>query len=152
MSKYAKHFPAFLEYEAEKMEELSFESELKERGVSADVIKKGRYIPNQERVKREILQLLTPAYDLLNVSIANPKDKEELALPIAGRKTRLDLNDFLTAGKKMGLEENVVVNLVVGLQRAFPRWQELIHSSFLSEDMRKAYEELHRYNRRFALE
>lgn len=60
MSKYAKHFPAFLEYEAEKMEEeLSFESELKERGVSADVIKNGRYIPNQERVKREILQLLT---------------------------------------------------------------------------------------------
>lgn len=60
MSKYAKHFPVFLEYEAEEMEEeLSFESELKERGVSEDVIKNGRNIPNQERVKREILQLLT---------------------------------------------------------------------------------------------
>ena len=60
ISKYAKHYPVFLEYEAEyKENELSFERELKERGISEDVIKKGRNIPNQELVKREILQLLT---------------------------------------------------------------------------------------------
>ena len=59
MSKYAKHFPAFLEYEAEKIEEeLSFESELKERGFSEDVIKNGRYIPSQERVKRTTKKVL----------------------------------------------------------------------------------------------
>ena len=38
---------------------------------------------------------LSPAYDLLNVAIANPKDKEELALPISGKKTKLRLDDFL---------------------------------------------------------
>ena len=85
---------------------------------------------------------LTPAYDLLNVAIANPKDKEELALPLSGRKTKLRLDDFLSAANTMGLDGNVVLHLVEGLQKALPKWQTLIHNSFLSEDMKKAYEEL----------
>ena len=85
---------------------------------------------------------LAPAYDLLNVAIANPKDKEELALPLSGRKTKLCLNEFLIAAKTMGLDENVVMRLIEGLQKALPKWQTLIYSSFLSEDMKKAYEEL----------
>lgn len=85
---------------------------------------------------------LTPAYDLLNVAIANPKDKEELALPLSGRKTKLRLNDFLTAAKSMGLKENVVMRLIESLQKVLPKWQTLIHNSFLNEDMKKAYEEL----------
>ena len=85
---------------------------------------------------------LTPAYDLLNIAIANPKDKEELALSLSGRKTKLRLNDFLNAAKTMGLEENVVLHLIEGLQKALPKWRTLIHNSFLSEDMKKAYEEL----------
>ena len=85
---------------------------------------------------------LTPAYDLLNIAIANPKDKEELALSLSGRKTKLRLDDFLNAAKTMGLEENVVLHLIEGLQKALPKWRTLIHNSFLSEDMKKAYEEL----------
>ena len=85
---------------------------------------------------------LTPAYDLLNIAIANPRDKEELALPLFGRKTKLRLDDFLNAAKTMGLEENVVLHLIEGLQKSLPKWQTLIHNSFLSEDMKKAYEEL----------
>ncbi len=85
---------------------------------------------------------LTPAYDLLNVAIANPKDPEELALPLSGRKTKLRMIDFLNAAKTMGLEENVVLHLIASLQKALPKWQALIHDSFLSEEMKKSYEEL----------
>ena len=85
---------------------------------------------------------LTPAYDLLNVAIANPKDKEELALTLAGKKTKLRLADFLNAAKTMRLEENVVQRLVAGLHKVFPKWQQLIKDSFLSEDQKQAYEEL----------
>ena len=85
---------------------------------------------------------LTPAYDLLNVAIANPKDKEELALTLAGNKTKLRLADFLNAAKTMRLEENVVQRLVAGLHKVFPKWQQLIKDSFLSEDQKQAYEEL----------
>ena len=86
--------------------------------------------------------LLTPAYDLLNVAIANPKDEEEQALSLSGRKTKLRLADFLNAAKTMGLEESVVLRLIAGLHKALPQWRTLIRHSFLSEEMRNRYEEL----------
>ena len=85
---------------------------------------------------------LTPAYDLLNVAIANPQDKEELALTLNGRKSKLRLEDFLIAAKTMGLEENVVLRLVASLQKALPKWQTLIRNSFLSNELKARYEEL----------
>lgn len=85
---------------------------------------------------------LTPAYDLLNVAIANPNDREELALPLSGKKTNLHKSDFLNAAKTMGLEEKVVLRLMTDLHKALPKWQVLIQESFLSEEMKKAYEEL----------
>lgn len=44
--------------------------------------------------------MLTPAYDLLNVAIVNPKDKEELALTLNGKKSRLQKRDFVAAAQK----------------------------------------------------
>ncbi len=85
---------------------------------------------------------LTPAYDLLNVAIANPNDQEELALPLSGRKSRLKLDDFLRAGTTMGLEHNVVVRLVENMHRALPKWRSLISDSFLSDEMKERYEQL----------
>ena len=38
---------------------------------------------------------LTPAYDLLNAIIINPKDDEEVALTLNGRKKKLKKDDFL---------------------------------------------------------
>lgn len=86
--------------------------------------------------------LLAPAYDLLNTTIVNPKDKEELALPLSGRKTKLRVADFLNTARTIGLEESVVLRLIKGLQKALPKWQILIQSSFLDENMKKAYQEL----------
>lgn len=85
---------------------------------------------------------LTPAYDLLDVAIANPKDQEEFALTLSGRKSNLRLDDFLKSAKTMGLDENVVLRLIASLQKAVPKWQTLIRNSFLSEEMKKRYEEL----------
>ncbi|PJI18981.1 toxin HipA [Prevotella intermedia] len=84
---------------------------------------------------------LAPAYDLVNVSIANPNDKEELALTLSGRKNKLQLDHFLHATATMGLEEKVVLRLIANMNKALPKWKVLIHSSFLSEDMKKAYED-----------
>lgn len=85
---------------------------------------------------------LTPAYDLLNVAIANPKDNEEMALPVSGRKTKLRLDDFINAAKTIGLDEKVVLRLIEGFRKTLPKWQKLIQTSFLSDDMKHAYEEL----------
>jgi hypothetical protein len=59
-SKFARHFPAVLEYECEDKEEMQpMEAELLKRGLSEDVVKLGKSIPESQRVKREILHLLT---------------------------------------------------------------------------------------------
>lgn len=60
LSIYASHFPLFLEYEAEAIEEKTYvEDYLKEKGFDERIVKYSRFVPNQERVKREILNLLT---------------------------------------------------------------------------------------------
>ena len=85
---------------------------------------------------------LSPAYDLINVAIANPEDKEELALSLSGRKSNLKLNDFLRSATTMGLEENVVLHLIDNMRKAIPKWMSLIHGSFLSDDMKDRYEQI----------
>ena len=65
-----------------------------------------------------------------------------MALTLVGMKAKLRLADFLNAAKTMGLEENVVQRLVAGLHKVFPKWQQLIKDSFLSDDQKQAYEEL----------
>jgi len=85
---------------------------------------------------------LSPAYDLVNVAIANPRDKDELALPLAGRNLKLRTQDFLNAATTMGLEETIVLRLIDGLQKALPKWQQLIAQSFLSPEMKDRYEQL----------
>jgi serine/threonine-protein kinase HipA len=85
---------------------------------------------------------LAPAYDLLNIAIANPIDKEELALTLSGRKSKLQLKDFLKAGEAMGLEEKVIMHLIGNMQKALPKWKMLIQSSFLTEEMKVKYERL----------
>ena len=60
-SRYAYHFPIFIEYKVDggREEPLATESELRKRGIPEEVIKLGRKIPYQTRVRKEILNLLT---------------------------------------------------------------------------------------------
>lgn len=60
LSQYSCHFPAFLEYSYENIEEeLIFEEELRKKGLSEEVLQLGRKIPHQTRVRKEILHLLS---------------------------------------------------------------------------------------------
>ena len=88
------------------------------------------------------LYQLTPAYDLLNVAIANPKDKEELALTLNGKKSHLKMSDFLKSATTMGIEQNIAMQLIANMKNALPIWTELINNSFLSKEMKKSYLEL----------
>ena len=100
------------------------------------------HLKNFSLYRPKRLYQLTPAYDLLNVAIVNPKDKEELALTLNGKKSRLKLTDFLKASATMCIEENVTMQLIASMKNALPAWTELIRNSFLSEDMKAAYLEL----------
>ena len=85
---------------------------------------------------------LTPAYDLLNAAILNPKDDEELALTLNGRKKRLKRTDFVAAGETMGIDPKTVDRLIGKYVRLYPRMSEFIGQSFLDEDLKNRYNEM----------
>ena len=85
---------------------------------------------------------LTPAYDLLNAAILNPKDDEELALTLNGRKKRLKRSDFIAAGETMGIDPKIVDRLIGKYVRLYPRMSEFIGQSFLDEELKNRYNEL----------
>lgn len=82
---------------------------------------------------------LSPAYDLLNVSIINPGDTEELALTIQGKKRKLTKENFIQLAKDLGLTpkqiEGVFKRFIKNKEKAF-NW---IDSSFLSTEMKEQY-------------
>ena len=85
---------------------------------------------------------LTPAYDLLNAAILNPKDDEELALTLNGRKKRLKRADFVSAGVTMGIDAKTVDRLIGKYVRLYPRMSEFIGQSFLDEELKNRYNEM----------
>ena len=100
------------------------------------------HLKNFSLYRPKALYQLSPAYDLLNVAIANPKDKEEMALSINGKKARIQLADFLKSSDTMGIEQRVTLGLINGLRNAMPAWIGLINDSFLSDDMKQNYLDL----------
>ena len=100
------------------------------------------HLKNFSLYRPKALYQLSPAYDLLNVAIANPKDKEEMALSINGKKAQIKLADFLKASDTMGIEQRVTLGLINGLRNAMPAWIDLINNSFLSDEMTQNYLDL----------
>lgn len=100
------------------------------------------HLKNFSLYRPKALYQLSPAYDLLNVAIANPKDKEEMALSINGKKARIQLADFLKSSDTMGIEQRVTLGLINGLRNDMPAWIDLINDSFLSDEMKQNYLDL----------
>lgn len=100
------------------------------------------HLKNFSLYRPKALYQLSPAYDLLNVAIANPKDKEEMALSINGKKAQIKLADFLKASDTMGIEQRVTLGLINGLRNAMPAWIDMINNSFLSDEMKQNYLDL----------
>jgi len=82
---------------------------------------------------------LSPAYDLLNVAIANPADKEELALTVDARKSKLNRAGFVRFGEGLGLSSRQINNTFDRLKRNKEKALDLISISFLSESNKQAY-------------
>lgn len=85
---------------------------------------------------------LTPAYDLLNSVIINPKDDEELALTLNGRKKRLRKDDFIKPAISLGIERVVVERLINKYFKLLPKFEDVIQKSFLSVELKERYSDL----------
>lgn len=85
---------------------------------------------------------LSPAYDLLNVNLINPKDKEELGLTLNGKKNKIKLTDFEVLGESLGINEKVYHKSFKLLSSKNKEVLDLIESSFLSRETKKGYKEV----------
>ena len=94
---------------------------------------------------------LSPAYDLLNTTIALTAAQEEVALSLSGKKRRLKRSEWLDywATKRLGLTEKSVQSVLADFGQAVPNWRTLLQSSFLSSEGKEAYSSL--LNSRLAL-
>jgi serine/threonine-protein kinase HipA len=88
---------------------------------------------------------LSPCYDLLNTTLALGKAvKEELALPLQGKKNKLTAEDLVSyfGRVRLGLSERRLDYHLDLLKRAQEVWFSLISSSFLEKHQKVAYAEL----------
>lgn len=83
--------------------------------------------------------VMSPAYDLLKVNLANPKDKEELALSIEGKKRKLAKVHFEKFGSNLGLNEKQIQGVFKRFESNKSNILELINESFLKEESKEIY-------------
>ncbi len=99
------------------------------------------HLKNWSLITRDDKVELSPAYDLLNSTIPNPRSREELALPLHGKKSNLRANDFwrYLAAEKLGLRTALIEQTQARFAAACSNWPERIESSFLSSAMKTRY-------------
>lgn len=85
--------------------------------------------------------VLTPAYDLLNVSMVNPKDTEELALTLNAKKKRIKKSDFVRAMETSGISPKVFDNILAKYRKLLTKFNEIIDLSFLEKEDKEIYKQ-----------
>ena len=97
------------------------------------------HLKNFSMIESKSGWVLSPAYDLLNVTIINPEDDEELALTIEGKKEKIKREHFERLGEGLGLTpkqlKGVFERFQINKVKAF-HW---IDHSFLTTEMKEAY-------------
>jgi serine/threonine-protein kinase HipA len=86
--------------------------------------------------------VLSPAYDLVATILVNPKDSEELALPLNGKKKRIKRTDFIHLFETFGLSTKQQENIFKKFVAVQAAWSTCIADSFLSEEMKVSFQEL----------
>ena len=97
------------------------------------------HLKNFSLIKADYGWTLSPAYDLLNISIVNPDDQEELALTLDGKKKKITRKLLVDFGLGLELTPKQINGVFKRFQKSKNKAIDLIHNSFLSEEMQKSY-------------
>lgn len=85
---------------------------------------------------------LSPAYDLLNVKLILPKDQEDTALLLGGKKMNFNKGYFDRLGNTLKLNNKQVNAVYKRLMLWLPKASELIEQSFLSDTNKNNFKAL----------
>jgi serine/threonine-protein kinase HipA len=85
---------------------------------------------------------LTPAYDLLNVKMILPKDTEDTALLLGGKKMNFNKTYFDQLGSVLKLNDKQMNAVYKRIVKWLPKATQLIEISFLTDDYKNSYKAL----------
>jgi serine/threonine-protein kinase HipA len=95
---------------------------------------------------------LSPAYDLLNASLINPVDNEEMALTLNGRKKKIRKTDFIALGQSLNIPAKAIENSFSKFAGKNSAVNDLIDRSFLDEEKKAGYKEIWRNRQKLLAE
>jgi serine/threonine-protein kinase HipA len=102
------------------------------------------HLKNFSLIVRDDKAELTPAYDFVNSTIVLAGPKEQLALPLKGRKNKLKREDLIDyfGEQRLGINPKAIAGLLEELRAGTQEWDSLIQKSFLSAEMKKKYADI----------
>ncbi len=102
------------------------------------------HLKNFSLIRRNNKIELAPAYDFLNTTIVLDSPQEEIALPLNGKKNKLNKKLFVEyyGYERLSLNKSIVINILTSLESVLPQWFELLKISFLSPGLKQKYEHL----------
>lgn len=102
------------------------------------------HLKNFSLITRNAKVELSPAYDLVNTTVALANAQEELALPLNGKKRNIRKNDLVVyfAGERLSLLARAIDDRLKVFKRAVPEWLELVGRSFLPPETQARFKEI----------
>ena len=97
------------------------------------------HLKNFSMIESKSGWLLSPAYDLLNATIINPEDDEELALTMEGKKKKIKREHFERLGEGLGLTPKQLKGVFNRFRVNKVKAYNWIDNSFLKTEMKEAY-------------
>jgi len=82
---------------------------------------------------------LSPAYDLLSTKLIMPEDKEEYALSINGKKSKITRIDFDKLAANFMIAEKALMSIYKKFSEVDEQWINMIKKSFLSKAFQEKY-------------
>jgi serine/threonine-protein kinase HipA len=96
------------------------------------------HLKNFSIYKNNSKYMFSPSYDLLNTLIITD-DKEEIALSIEGRKSKITRNDFSDLALKYNLTSVQINNIFNNIKNKYPSIIDSINNSLLDDSLKTAY-------------
>ncbi|MBP6985329.1 MAG: HipA domain-containing protein [Alphaproteobacteria bacterium] len=103
------------------------------------------HLKNFSLITRNGIVSLSPAYDLLNTTLAMGAGvREEIALTLNGKKRKLKAEDFIDVygQERLELSPQTIARILQSFQTNHPEWMQLIDKSFLNSEQKIGYKSI----------
>jgi serine/threonine-protein kinase HipA len=100
------------------------------------------HLKNYSMFLSEIGWVLAPFYDLINVKLILPEDKEDMALMLGGKKKNFNKGYFNRLGVLLNLNDKQITSVYKRLEKWQPDAFHLIDHSFLDENGKSDYKKM----------